>query len=252
MLKSMKDADPAPTPQLALPVVAIEAAACRAWDPHASPQSRAVADLITTAFYFLLRVGEYTMPAQNRRTRTVQFRCQDVRLWKNGRLIPHLAPLQQLLSADGVTLYLDNQKNGQRGSTVHHTSADGQFCPVKALARRVHAIRSSNMPPSTPLSYLGPGSHIIANDILRAVRLAAADCQLQLHGYNLKRIGSHSLRASGAMALKLNGYDMPLIMKLGRWSSTTFLTYIHSQIAALTQGVASRMARRIEFHNVGG
>jgi hypothetical protein len=54
------------------------------------------------------------------------------------------------------------------------------------------------------------------------------------------------------MALKLNGYGKTEIMKLGRWTSTTFLTYIHSQIAALSAGIATRMTRRIEFFNVEG
>ena len=43
------------------------------------------------------------------------------------------------------------------------------------------------------------------------------------------------------MALKLNGYDKETIMKIGQWSGDTFLTYIHSQIAALTMGVTAKM-----------
>eukprot|EP00978_Attheya_sp_CCMP212_P041868 scaffold245673_cov54-Attheya_sp.AAC.1 len=69
-------------------------------------------------------------------------------------------------------------------------------------------------------------------------------------GYALDRIGAHSLRASGAMDLKLNAYSAEDIMKIGRWTSTTFLTYIHSQIAALNHGIAINMSRRIAFHNV--
>ena len=53
------------------------------------------------------------------------------------------------------------------------------------------------------------------------------------------------------MALKLNGYDKETIMKIGRWSSDTFLTYIHSQIAALTMGVTAKMTRQVNFQNVG-
>jgi hypothetical protein len=75
---------------------------------------------------------------------------------------------------------------------------------------------------------------------------------LNQHGYDPKRVGAHSLRASGAMALKLNGYTAEDIMKIGRWTSTTFLTYIHSQIAALNNGIAARTSRRVAFHNVGG
>jgi hypothetical protein len=253
LLKSMRDEDPAPRPQVALPVETIAAAASASQHPLASPLAAATGDLITAAFYFLLRVGEYTMPSQNRRTRTVQFRCQDVRLWRNRQLIPHDAPLEDLLLADSVTLYLDNQKNGNRGATIHHTAVTGWFCPVKCLARRVASIRAAGMPDSTPLSYVSPGTHVVADHILKAVRAAAMQTGLVQHaGYTLDRIGAHSLRASGAMALKLNGYSAEDIMKIGRWTSTTFLTYIHSQIAALNQGIAADMSRRIAFHNVGG
>jgi hypothetical protein len=57
--------------------------------------------------------------------------------------------------------------------------------------------------------------------------MAGRQTNLPANGYDLTRIGAHSLRASGAMALKLNGYGKETIMKVGRWSSDTFLTYIH-------------------------
>lgn len=192
------------------------------------------------------------MPAANRRTRTVQFRCEDVRFWKNGSLVPHTSSLQQLSSADMVTLFLDNQKNGSRGSTINQHRTRGLLDPVASLARRVKSIRNQNMPPSTPLSYVSPGRHVTASAILVAVRVAAVRSNLPAKGYDLKRVGAHSLRASGAMALRLNGYSGDEIMKIGRWRGLTFLTYIHSQIGALTQGVSTRMARRITFINVAG
>ncbi len=62
-------------------------------------------------------------------------------------------------------------------------------------------------------------------------------------------ISSHSLRAGGATALHLNGYDTKTIQILGRWSSDTFLTYIHHQIAAFSKGLSTAMATNIPFHN---
>jgi integrase len=115
----------------------------------------------------------------------------------------------------------------------------------------VHKIRSAGLPPDTPLSFLENNTHVVAADILNAVRMAARQTNLPTNGDNLTRIRAHSLRASGAMALKLNGYDKEIIMKIGRWSSDTFLTYIHSQIAALTMGVAAKMTRQVNFQNVG-
>jgi hypothetical protein len=51
------------------------------------------------------------------------------------------------------------------------------------------------------------------------------------------------------MTMKLNGVDTITIKKQGRWSSNTFLDYIHEQIGALTAGVATQMALYIPFHN---
>ena len=53
------------------------------------------------------------------------------------------------------------------------------------------------------------------------------------------------------MALKLAGYDETTIMKLGRWSSRTFLVYIRNQIGNLAEGVSTEMATALAYHNVG-
>ena len=137
---------------------------------------------------------------------------------------------------------------------MHHEAVPGAFCPVKAAARRVsHVIGFLKLPSTTPLSTVHPHLlHVCAPDILAAVRHGARIVNLQTCGYDLTRIGTHSLRASGAMALWLVGYSAEAIMKYRRWKSNTFLTYIHSQIALLSQGIAQKMRRPISFHNVGG
>jgi len=38
-------------------------------------------------------------------------------------------------------------------------------------------------------------------------------------------------------------------MKVGRWTTLTFLTYIHNQIAHLTAPIAHAMARPVPFFN---
>jgi hypothetical protein len=250
LLKAYKNKDPAPQPQLAIPVATIEQAAAY----HQAPNSaliRATADLTAIAFFFLLRVGEYTMPKRNVQTRTVQFRVHDVTFRQaDGIVLPNTSPLEMLTHADAVTLWMDNQKNGQRGATIHHTACPGWFCPVKALARRVHGILSQGLPDTTPLSFVHTGLHVVAHHITSLVHQAALETNLVAQGYNLKRVSTHSLRASGAMALKLQGVDDSLIMKLGRWTGLTFLTYIHSQIGALNTGLATKMAVRVHFINV--
>ena len=63
-------------------------------------------------------------------------------------------------------------------------------------------------------------------------------------------IGAHSLCAGGAMALKLHGYDDTTIMKMGRWTSLTFLQYIHNQIAHLSKDILKKMSIDLPFVNV--
>ena len=75
---------------------------------------------------------------------------------------------------------------------------------------------------------------------------------LGLHRYGLltAHVGSHSLRAGGAMAMHLTGVRHDIIKKMGRWSSNTFLIYIHEQISAFSAGVSKQMTQSIPFHNI--
>ena len=70
-------------------------------------------------------------------------------------------------------------------------------------------------------------------------------------GYTLARVSSHSLRSGIAMALKLAGESSDTIMRVGRWTSLTYMTYIHAQIGALAKGLAWIMSKHHTFHNVG-
>ena len=53
------------------------------------------------------------------------------------------------------------------------------------------------------------------------------------------------------MAMKLSGTSDSTIMRVGRWTSLTYLTYIHSQIGSLTAGLAAQMTTAFTFQNVG-
>ena len=168
------------------------------------------------AFYFLLRVGEYTLPPAHVTTRTIQFRVSDTRFWHGQTLLPPTSEAVTLAAATSVTLVMDNQKNGHRGDTIHQEACDTDFCPVRSVAALVSAIMAQNTPVSTPLSFVQPGMHVQPGHILHAFQRAAQLAQLEASGYQLTRIGAHSLRASGAMALWLSGHGPEAIMKLGR------------------------------------
>ena len=50
-------------------------------DMQEQRQGKAIGDMCLIAFYFLLRVGEYTAHRKGANTRTVQFRARDIVFW---------------------------------------------------------------------------------------------------------------------------------------------------------------------------
>jgi len=132
-------------------------------------------------------------------------------------------PLADLLQADAITICLENQKNGHRGATLHHTASGRTLCPVRSAALLVHQI--ALLSPSTGLGTFvdlaGHVSQVRSSDIRAAVQISAIDDNMVAAGYDLVCIGSHSLHSGGATHLKLLGYDELTIKKLGRWSSNT-------------------------------
>ena len=54
------------------------------------------------------------------------------------------------------------------------------------------------------------------------------------------------------MAMHLNGIDRDKIRKQGRWSSDTFLMYIHEQISAFSAGLSARMSVDVGWFNMEG
>jgi len=74
---------------------------------------------------------------------------------------------------------------------------------------------------------------VTSTDLMKFIRLATTTLCLQDTGIDPDLI---------CMALKLHGYSDTTIKKFGRWSSLTFLGYIHNQIAHLSNGVAASMS----------
>lgn len=219
-------------------------------------KDQAVADLAIIAFYYLLRVGEYTYTNAKENRRTVQFRAKDVTFWgHDNRVIPNTSPLDELMTAKSATLSISNQKNGTRGSLINH-EANGTFtCPVSALARRVHDIMKRGSPEDilgTFFTKRGYKAKVTQAHMGKALKEAIISMNLVGKGFPVESVNTHSLRAGGAMAMHLNGVSPITIRKQGRWSSDTFLMYIHEQVSAFSAGVSAKMANDIGFHNIAG
>jgi hypothetical protein len=110
--------------------------------------------------------------------------------------------------------------------------------------------------PTTPISafrhHATSFNHVSAGQINIRVKDLVHELGFTASGYDRASVSSHSLRAGGAMAMKLNGIDRDTIKKFGRWSSDTFLMYIHEQIGAFSKGVSKKMSTHIHFRNIAG
>ena len=91
---------------------------------------------------------------------------------------------------------------------------------------------------------------VTSKDMITRIRSASKALNLSKKGIDPDMVGAHSLRAGGAMAMKLHGFDETTIMKMGRWRSLTFLMYIHSQIAHLSKDVSTKMNSPLPFLNI--
>ena len=252
--EGLRREDPPPKPEHAAPIELIQFVSQQGQMIYAGPHTQAICDLIVIGFFFLLRVGEYTHTRKKGRRRTTQFRLGDVVFEKNGTIIAHNTTSAVLATATSATFTIDNQKNGVRGQVITQHRTGSSICPVQALARRVYTLKKNDAPPTTLISavFNDKVSQVTDKDIVKTIRMAAATIGLHHRGFDLQRIGSHSLRSGGAMALHMNKWDIVTIKKLGRWSSDTFLMYIQSQITGLTEGVSQSMLRPFPFFNAHG
>jgi hypothetical protein len=232
--------------------------------PATSAHEKAVGDLALIAFYYLLRIGEYTIKGtRNESKQTQQFKMADVTFFRRDhtgalRQLPRQAPSDLIMTADSATLKLDNQKNGWHGVCIHHES-NGQeaFHPVRALGRRVLHIRS-NAPVDNSIFLSavfqnGARHDITDKDIRAALKMAAAALHYPVtRGIPIDRIDTHSLRIGGANALSLAGYSDRHIQKLGRWRGETFKEYVREQLSNFSEGMSSSMQKTFSFVNVEG
>ena len=119
------------------------------------------------------------------------------------------------------------------GQTIHHHAITQATCPVKALAHRIYHVMSHKGTSSNLLCDVWNDetqewTQVTSKHMTKSLRLAVQTLGLHKNGIDADLVGPHSLRAGGAMALKLTGADDTTIMKMGRWSGLTFLQYIHN------------------------
>ena len=206
------------------------------------PVILATADMITLAFFFLLRPGEYTDSPSD----TKPFHLQDAQIFVGPqRLNIATATDAQLLSATFVSLTFTEQKNGVRGEVIGLSrSGNPNLCPVNALVRRVIHLRQHNAAPNTPLARVHNGTRwakITPSLITNTLRNAVTYLSPASLGFLPSDVSARCLRAAGANALLCANIDTDIIRLLGRWRSDEMLRYLHLQAAPVMKNFARAM-----------
>lgn len=234
----------------------------------ATELTKAVGDLALMAFYYLLRVGEYTVKrTRNCTKQTKQFKLEDVQFFekKRGRIrrLARNASDEQIMAATSATLKLDNSKNGWKGVCVHQeANGEEHNCGVRAIGRRYCYIRHMTASLGAKKQYKtflsaywidGKRCDVNDEDIRANIKWAAGILDYEgTRNIPVDRVDTHSLRSGGANALSLSGYSDRQIMKMGRWKSATFMEYIREELACFSEGMSKNMKRSFGFVNVAG
>jgi len=188
--------DKFPVPQIVVPVVVPQQMTLVGIATDATAKEQAVGDLGLVAFFYLLRVGEYTQKRKRTSTRTIQFRFRDFAFKKVNTIISCDASEAELMEATGATLRFKNQKNGVRGAIIHRSATEGSFCPVKALVWRYIHLRNQHTSLDTIIStyWDNHGSGNVTDvDICPAIRHSVITLDLGKNGITADRVGTHSL-----------------------------------------------------------
>jgi hypothetical protein len=177
--------------------------------------SIAIADMITIAFFYLLRPGEYTGTTSD----DAAFRVEDIALYiQDRRLDSMTATPSELAAADSVAYTFTTQKNGRRGEKlVHGTSGDGLCCPVKATARRLLNHRNNKCKASTPLaSYYRAGKRVA----IKAVDVTAVLCNAMTLNYHWTGIAADEVSARSLRS------GAPWLYSVVKSTLTTFACWV--------------------------
>jgi hypothetical protein len=134
-IKAYKKDDAPPKCVKPVPIIIIIFIAAQAFGDTCSEEEMTIADIITIAFFFLLRPGEYTGTLSD----DAAFKMQDFGLYIQGcKLDLFAASTAEVKSATSASYTFTTHKNGnQNEKLVQGLSGDPWCCPVKATVRCV-------------------------------------------------------------------------------------------------------------------
>ena len=238
MISAWKREDPPPNRVKPIPIQIIRRIALLA-STATDDLTKATADMIIIAFFFLMRPGEYTDTSSED---ACPFKLEDVQLFIGQRRIDLATASDDLIrQATFASLTFTWQKNGVRGEVIGLAlSGDPYLCPVKAIIRRVLYLRSKNLALDVPLARVQGRAKVTSKQITETLRDAVVFFGTSL-GFTKEDISARSLRAAGANALLFAKVDTDIIRLIGRWKSDEMLRYLHVQAAPLMADYSRRM-----------
>jgi hypothetical protein len=203
---------------------------------------RACADMVTLAYFFVLRPGEYVVSSGEL---SAPFRFGDAELFIGQRRLDcRQCTDADIQAATFVMLTFSNQKNSVRGEKIGHgRSGHARFCPVLATSRRMLHLRRNHALDNTPLYgfYVrGRLQHVYSRAVTPFLRRSVAAIGND-YGLRPEDVEARSLRASGAMALLCARVDTDMIRLIGRWRSDAMLRYLHVQAVPIMAPMAGHM-----------
>jgi len=92
--------------------------------------------------------------------------------------------------------------------------------------------------------------HVHSKDMIKAIKDAAEIKKSKDNGFDKSKVSSHSLQTRGAMALYITRHSAIEIQQAGRWTSTTFMEYIHGQLDVVSTGLSQAMSQSVPFINM--
>ena len=196
---------------------------------------------ILTAFFFLLRAGEY-VSVDGKPWNADRILCgKDVFARKGGR------PVASFRDGDEVLVHIKSSKTDQYnlGCLRNHYRAGGEVCPVRAMeAVQRLAPERWGLEAHLPLFRRRSGRVLRRAEIQDMLAMAAI-----VEGFKPEEMGSHSLRIGGATALYHTTQDIERVKRFGRWKSNAVHAYLweaHEHQKGLAAAMAGDTARLIK------
>ena len=216
---------------------------------------KAIADLITGAYFFACRPCEYSSTPQREEKRTKIIIVKNVRFFRGGSEISHDRPTVQ--SADFVCVTFEDQKNRRKLQTrTQRRNGQPVLCPVLAWSKIIKRVRG--LPGSTddsPVCSVSQSSTTIglirSHQVQQAIRMAGRLIGQASLGFNYSRLGCYSIRCGAAMALYLSDNSSPdRIRILGRWNSDSWMKHIREQVEQAHSTLSVDMVQNDDFFDV--